>query len=77
MSGGEDDVVSDQRTATEARAVNEECNLVLELTGGGQIAADDAVAVADHFVGTRGLGPSHGPHVGPVGGLKLWRERTF
>jgi len=71
MSSGEDDVVSDQGAAAESRAVDEQCNLILELTSGGQVTADDAVAVADHFVGTRGLRPGHGPHVGPVSGLQL------
>ena len=75
MCGGEDDVVGDQRAAAEANVVADQCNLVLELTGGGQIAAYDAITVEGCFVGKRGLGAGNGPHVGPVGGLKF-REKT-
>jgi hypothetical protein len=71
MSCGEDDVVSNKGAAAETRSVDEQCNLILELASGGQVAADDAVAVADNIVGTRGLCSGHGPYVGPVGGLKL------
>jgi hypothetical protein len=77
MCGGEDDVVGDQGAAAEADAVADQRHLILELAGGGQIAADNAVTVADFLVGTRGLGPGQGPHVGPVGGLLFWRGRTF
>jgi len=76
MSGGKDDVVGDQGAAAETRAVDEDSDLVLELSGGGQIAADDATAVAEHLVGQHWLGAGHGPKVGPVGGLKF-KEIVF
>jgi hypothetical protein len=42
MSGGEDDIVGDQRAATKAGAVDQQCHLVLELAAGCVFAADDA-----------------------------------
>lgn len=74
MSGGEDDVVSDQGTAAEAGAVNENSDLVLELSLGGQSAADDATSVAGCLVVQHGPGAGHGLKVGPIGGLKLGRD---
>jgi hypothetical protein len=71
MSGGEDDVVSDQGAAAETGAVDEDSDLVLELSGGGQIAADDATTVAGCLVVQHWLGAGHGPQVGPVSGLKF------
>jgi hypothetical protein len=76
MSGGEDDVVSDQGASAETGAVDEDSNLVLELAGGGQVAANDATTVAGCLVVQHWLGAGHGPKVGPVGGLKF-REIVF
>jgi len=70
MSSGEDDVVGDQGAAAEARAVDEDSDLVLELAGGGQITADDATIVAHNLVGQHRLGAGHGPKVGPFGSLQ-------
>lgn len=42
MSGGEDDIVSNQRAAAKASAVNEQTNLVLKLAAGRIFASDDA-----------------------------------
>jgi hypothetical protein len=76
MSGGEDDVVSDQGAAAETGAVDEDSDLVLELSGGGQRAADDATIIAEHLVGQHWLGAGHGPQVGPVSSLKF-KERAL
>jgi hypothetical protein len=76
MSGGKDDIVSDQGASAETGAVDEDSDLVLELTGGGQIAADDATTVAGCLVVQHWLGAGHGPKVGPVSGLKF-RENAF
>jgi hypothetical protein len=72
MRGCEDDVVGDQGAAAEVGAVDEDCDLVFKLTGGGQRAADDAVIVACCLlVLHRRLGAGHRPQVGKVNSLKL------
>jgi len=45
MSGGEDDIVRDQRAAAESSAVDEQRNLVFELAAGCIFAADDAFSL--------------------------------
>jgi hypothetical protein len=41
MSGGEDDIVRDQRATAESSAIDEQPNLVFELAAGCIFAADD------------------------------------
>jgi len=43
MSGGQDDIVRDQRAAAKARAVDEQRNLVLELAACCIFSSDDAL----------------------------------
>jgi hypothetical protein len=69
MSSGEDDVVGDQGAAAEARAVDEDSDLVFELSSGSQRAADDAVTIAGYLV-QHVPGAGHGSKVGPVGSLQ-------
>jgi len=68
MSGGEDDVVGDQGTSAESRAVDEDSELVLELAGGGQFSADD-LAVELGCLAEHGHAAADRPQVSPGGGL--------
>jgi hypothetical protein len=45
MSGGEDNIVRDQRSAAKASAVDEQSNLILELAAGCIFTSDDAFSL--------------------------------
>jgi hypothetical protein len=68
VSSGQDDVVSNEGATAETGSVDEDGNLVLELSSSGQVSTNDLVVETGGLLVHR-HGAADGPQVGPVGGL--------